>query len=148
MGLFSWLSGTSKSNPQPTGSSSPEYDNLIRGPGKFLLAVVGESHYQSDLREICGPPNEDGENKRVRAILIFEDTNPKDSLAVRVDVEGMTVGYLDRESARSFREAVDRAKLRENGLPIACNAVIRGGWDRGGEDRGSYGVWLDIPIEE
>ena len=145
MGLFSWLFGKSEDTPRPTESA--EHVNLIRGPGKFPLAVVGESHYQSNLEKICGSRKKEGENNEVRAILIFEDNNPKDSLAVRVDVEGMTFGYLDRETARSFRESVDRAKLRESGLPIACNAVIRGGWNRGGGNKGHYGVWLDIPIE-
>jgi len=145
MGLFSWLFGTSGRTPHPMESASPENVNFLRGPGMFKLAVVGESHYQSNLGKICGPPDEDGEERKVLAILIFEDSNPFDNRAVRVDVEGMTVGYLDRETARSFRERA--ASIPDNGLHLACYAVIRGGWDDGEGDRGHYGVWLDIPIE-
>ncbi|WP_211248645.1 hypothetical protein, partial [Paenirhodobacter enshiensis] len=70
--------------------------------------------------------------------------------AIAVQVHGMTVGYLSREDARTYR-----ASLREAGLgqaPCAVNAVIRGGWirpelDEDDEDaNGMYGISLDMDI--
>lgn len=147
IGVVVFLYGFRERHRQPKQSPA-ENVNFIRGPGDFQFDVVGESHYQNALKEICGPRKEDGENKKVLARLIFEDSNPHDNLAVRVDIEGKTVGYLHRSSARSFRQKVKETNIPDNGLDLACYAVIRGGWDRGGGDRGHYGVWLDIPIEK
>ena len=70
-----------------------------------------------------------------------------DPKAVRIEIEGETVGYLSRENARDYRDALRRA-----GHPrlarATCKANIRGGWDRGPDDRGHFGVWLDIPIQK
>ena len=115
----------------------------IQGPGNYEIEVVGESHYQRALESICGGRTEYSAEKYVQATLVLEDQNPHDSQAVRVDVSEMTVGYLPRDTARSYRR-----RLREAGHPRLtgrCNAVIRGGWDRGPQDRGHFGVWLDLP---
>ena len=154
MGLFSWLFGETKSKPHLKKSprvkmpTTPENVNFIRGDGSFSFEVVGESHYQSALQWICGPRKEDGENKQEIALLIFEDSNPHDNQAVCVKIRGKRVGYLSRDDARTFREMVRQANIPDNGLDLACYAVIRGGWDRGEEDEGLYGVWLDIPVED
>jgi len=124
-----------------TTSSGPVGD--LPGPGTFQIEVVGESHYQRALERICGGRSEDGANKIVEATLILEDDNPYDDKAVRVDIDGQTVGYLPRSAARLYRR-----KLRKAGharLTGKCSAVVRGGWDRGGSDRGHFGVWLDLP---
>ena len=126
-----------------TASSGPL--GHLAGPGTFQIEVVGESHYQRTLESICGGRSEDGANKIAQATVILEDDNPHDNRAVRVDIDGQTVGYLPRESARVYRR-----KLKEAGYPRltgTCSAVIRGGWDRGGDDRGYFGVWLDLPTE-
>jgi hypothetical protein len=64
--------------------------------------------------------------------------NPYDPKAVRVDIANLTVGYLSREGARAWRSS------NRTTNPYACNAVVRGGWDRGPDDQGSFGVWLDL----
>jgi hypothetical protein len=75
----------------------------VQGSGAFALPVVGESHYQETLQAICGPRSDDGEDRRVAARLVLENDNPYDSMAVRVDIQGQTVGYLSREHARRYR---------------------------------------------
>lgn len=103
----------------------------------FATEVVGESKYQRNLLKICGKRTPDGAEEYRTAVLVLESDNPHDSNAVRVDIDGLTVGYLPRARAIAWRRTspVDRH---------ACAAVIRGGWDRGGSDKGSYGVWLDL----
>ena len=115
----------------------------IQGPGSYEFDVVGESYYQDALERICGGRTKSGVEKKVVAMLVLEDSNPHDKLAVRVDVDGKPVGYLSRDEARQYRK-----RLQEQGFPeliATCNALIVGGWDRGGGDRGHFGVRLDLP---
>jgi hypothetical protein len=115
----------------------------LQGPGTYEIEVVGESHYQPALTSICGGRSEKSVKKHVQATLVLEDENPHDSQAVRIDVNDKTVGYLPRHSACEYR-----IRLREAGYPHLlghCNAEIRGGWDRGPQDRGYFGIWLDLP---
>ncbi len=117
----------------------------VNGPGLFALQIVGESHYQDALEEICGPRTEDGEDRIVDAQLIPENDNPHDPLAVRIDIDGRTVGYLSRAHAREYRQHLEEAGLA--GTAAFCQARIRGGWDRGPDDQGFYGVFLDLSTD-
>lgn len=129
------------------GKRTPPRTNLvatIQGPGTFPLHIVGESHYQDALSDITGGKTPDGVDMIVDADLVLEDSNPYDSKAVRVDIQGRTVGHLDRDTARSYRQ-----RAREGGfygIKGRCKAQIRGGWKYPGSE-GHFGVWLDIPIE-
>lgn len=117
----------------------------LPGEGDFEFAIVGERAYQSALKRICGPPTFKGYEHEATAVLILEDDNPHDNKAVRVMIDGYTVGYMPRKMAREYR-----AKIGEAGHPyglFTCAALIRGGWDRGGSDRGPYGVVLDLPVK-
>jgi hypothetical protein len=104
----------------------------------FDAEVVGESHYQSNLSKLTGGRTPDGVEKVMTATLVLEDSNPYDRYAVRVDIDGLTVGYLPKEAARAWRQkgASDR---------FTCPALICGGWDRGADDKGYFGVRLDLP---
>jgi hypothetical protein len=116
----------------------------LPGLGLFSLEAVGESNYQAALDRICGGRSFDGADLLTEATLVHEDTNPYDSQAVRVDISGKTVGYLSRKHARQFRR--EMAKAGNSGRDAVCAARVRGGWDRGSDDRGSFGVRLDIAI--
>jgi hypothetical protein len=75
----------------------------------------------------------------VTATLQPEPLNPYDPNAVAVYVGGLQVGHLARADdaglhAEIFRLSEDR--------PVTCRAVIRGGWLRGPDDEGSFGVDL------
>lgn len=104
---------------------------------------MGESHYQDALERIAGGRTDEIVEIGKVAMLIFEDSNPHDNQAVCVQIEGQTVGYLPRNTARSLR-----AKAALDGLPYGtpfqCAAQIRGGGDRGERDQGNFGVWLDF----
>lgn len=107
---------------------------------------MGESNYQRALEAICGGRCRDGWELKKQAELVLEDSNPHDSRAVRVDIEGRTVGYLSRRFAKGFRDRLALQKLPEG--PYSCPAIIVGGWDRGGGDVGHFGVRLDLPVED
>jgi hypothetical protein len=118
----------------------------IRGPGEFACEVVGESKYQHHLERIAGGRSEDSAELRKQAVLALEDDNPHDKNAVCVRIDGLRIGYLSREMAKSYRR-----QLKKQQLPIAhywCDALIVGGWERGGGDRGHFGVRLDLPMDD
>lgn len=142
--LIAWFTMRSGRKPQRKDvvRNKPAPPRVVSGR-TFSVDVVGESHYQGNLEVICGGRTEDGADKNVEATLILEDENPFDPNAVRVDIEGKTVGYLSRETARNYRRWLERKGLVHD--EIRCTAVIKGGWDRGKGDRGHFGVTLALP---
>lgn len=143
MGFFGRLFGGGQS-PPPRELQGTRV--VLEGTGAFTLPIVGESHYQEALEAICGPRSDEGEDRRVEARLVQEADNPHDALAVRVDIQGRTVGYLSREHARQYRTQLGNAG--HAGADAYCAARIRGGWDRGAGQQGYYGVFLDIPVDQ
>src|SRR5205823_14756801 len=73
------------------------------GNREFALRVVGESFYEHNLRQLCGSAQDHMRQFAATAILTLEDENPYDHNAVRVDIEGLTVGHLNRHDAITFR---------------------------------------------
>jgi len=116
----------------------------LKGDGSFEVEVVGESHYQTALESICGPRTRDSVSKHVEAVLILDDLNKHDKSAVRVEIGGKAVGYLDRDDALTYRDMLE--DMQRPKAKATCAAHIVGGWDRGTGDRGSYGVYLDFDL--
>lgn len=71
----------------------------LDGPAEYEVEVVGESHYQPALEHLCGGRSRDSAEKYCKAVLVLEDSNRHDPQAVRVDIDGRTVGYLPRHTA-------------------------------------------------
>lgn len=110
---------------------------VVRLPstGDFRQPIVGESNYQRALRSIAGPGEVEHE---CTAHLVMEPDNRYDRNAVRVDIDGVRVGYLDRDAAVLYRR---RLQAQGIGLvTVECGAKVFGG----GTGR-SLGVWLDLP---
>jgi hypothetical protein len=137
MGFFTNLFGRNRRNEAAAN---------LPGTGAYNLKVVGTSNYQSALEKICGGKTDEAQELEVRAILIHEEDNPHDKKAIRVDIDGRTVGYLSRNDAREYRKQL--SDLGQPGITAACSAMIVGGWDDGDEDVGSYGVRLDLPTKD
>jgi hypothetical protein len=113
------------------------------GDGAFRFPIVGESHYQLEIEAIAGGRSEDGaRNILVDAVLIPEPNNPYDPNAVAVKNENRTVGYLSRDTAKLFCRALEASGFEI----VSCEAVINGGWDRGPDDRGHFGVRLNAAL--
>ena len=94
----------------------------------------------------CGGRSTRSQEKIVEAALFHEDDNPYDNQAIRVTIQGKTVGYLNRKDARKYRKQLKQVGY--SGITAKCSAMIVGGWDKGGSDRGHFGVRLDLPTEE
>ena len=58
--------------------------------------MKGEASYQRNIRRVAAP------GKLVA--LVDEPTNPYDKNAVRVDVDGLTIGYVPREHAKEAKD--------------------------------------------
>ncbi|GBD45817.1 hypothetical protein HRbin41_00633 [bacterium HR41] len=146
MGLRSALRalfGTSRSNPQLPVEIGPNgaVARAELSEGDFRLEVVGESRYQDVLERIVGGRSEDGANYPTMAILLPEPENRYDPNAVQVLIAGLVVGYLSRANARVMHRPLMHFMARHD-RAFACRALIKGGWDRGPDDRGHFGVEL------
>lgn len=113
-------------------------------PGTFSFNIVGESHYQLALAEMCGGKCKDGHEKEVWALLVMQDDNPYDAHAVAVEMDTGIVGHLSRDDASRFRVAMRGMGLGDCALKVP--ALIIGGWCRSNGDKGHFGVKLDLPI--
>lgn len=101
--------------------------NIDRGDAKpfvgnrdFAVKVVGESFYENNLRELCGPAEDHMRQFAKTAILTLENDNPYDGNAVRVDVDGLTVGHLGRSDTRRFRAAYGGRGMSQ----VSCAALL------------------------
>lgn len=114
---------------------------MVWRSGSHPMPVVGESHCQTALQEICGPHNRHGHDKTFAAAIEREPSNPYDPNAVVVRVLGRKVGYLPRPQAERVSQQMDSV-----GISMAdCEARIRGGWRTNQHDEGCFGVTLAIP---
>lgn len=120
---------------EPTGmlTRAPRAPLISRAlPGGYDVQIVGESHYTAALDAVAT-----GQHTTTWADLIVEDDNPYDRNAVRVEIDGMKVGYLSKEMAPLVRPALLR--LRERGLMGRAAATINGN-----RREQIFGVTLDL----
>lgn len=113
-------------------------NNLPRS-GSYNFDIVGEASYQNALDQLAGGKTDAGVHVQKFATLIMEKNNPFDRNAVRVDIEGQTVGYLSRAHAVRFRKTINRSHC-------VAPALITGGWTRAGS-KGNYGVKLNFKFK-
>ena len=103
--------------------------------------VVGESFYQKGISSICGGHSREGHKLEIVAVLRPEPANPHDANAVAVLIDGKQVGHLPRAKAKALQKPLI-ALERSSGKPVGCRGLIVGGWDRGRNDQGQFGVQL------
>jgi hypothetical protein len=111
--------------------------------GDRRVEVVGESLHQDELLSLAGGNRRYGGVELEAVAGLVPDTADRSDLAVEID--GRVVGRLRREDAEAVRQAVDDARDRYG--DATCAALIRGGWDRGRDDVGLFGVVLFLPPE-
>lgn len=125
MGLFARLFGGRKA----------AWVTLKPGRG-WVVEVVGESQYQDAIERSYVRHGGDGHDLKVTAAVVPEDGNRHDRNAVRVEIDGRTVGYLPREIAPDYRATMGRQ-------PGTCSAKIVGGFMKDDGSQASYGVKLN-----
>lgn len=127
------------SKPEAPPPTPPDYSHLDDHP----VQIVGELNYQAALIDLCGPYTDEGRRTRVSATLIREPGNKHDSNAIRVEVQGRTVGYIDRQQAAQWAPRMD--VLPANARQAVVDAIVMGGWRRSDNDTGLYGVRIARP---
>jgi hypothetical protein len=137
--LLAWFLSKKRQRQAPLPA-----DPTIRfqGSGRYEFAVIGVSRYRPALEKIYGNDDLEHDGKQVEAVLVLENTNPHDNKAVRVDVQGRTIGYLPGDLAREYRRRLDEGGyLKVRGI---CKAKISSRLYRsiGGAD---FTVRLDLP---
>ncbi|MDV8155194.1 hypothetical protein [Acinetobacter bereziniae] len=100
----------------------------------YNFNIVGEGFYQQNLRKIAGPKEEISKFHECTARITSEPTNKFDKNAVKVEINGLLVGYLSRGDAQ---------KLAGKRINRTVDAVIDGGW-YDDIDEGQYGVKLAV----
>lgn len=106
------------------------------------VEVVGESFHQDELLSLAGGRRSFG-GVHLDAVA---ELIPVEGDGIEVRIEDRAVGFLSTHDARRFADMVDVA-IDRHGFATA-RASIRGGWDRGGEDVGLFGVSLLMPVAE
>lgn len=115
--------------------------------GDRKVDVVGESRHQDALLILSGGRRPyGGVDLDAVARLELDLDDPVETVVVRVVIDGACVGHLRLEDARSYASLVQRARSCHGSA--TCAARIRGGWDRGGDDVGPFGVALLLPAPD
>ena len=147
MGLLSWLFGEGKKTPsivKSNGVGESKKTPPVEKPnvgGTFSSYAIGHPHHQDALKSIFSDRTPENNEKLVEAILVIDDANPYNSQAVRVNIQGQTVAYLNDGNAKQFRK-----KMKEKGpseIKATCAAKIVY-WER---EFNNYLVVLDLPLE-
>lgn len=110
--------------------------------GQYNCEIVGEGSNQPTLKRLAGNHGARSAKVYATAMLVPYSTNPHDDKAVRVDINGCTVGHLSRGDARAFRRRLSANKL--GAVPTACGALVMGGFVMREGELAHYGVRLDI----
>lgn len=140
MGLFNRRRDPTSSPPAP-GLQRAEAVIFDDADSRELIAVVGESYYQEDIRGICGSHEWEDVSFDCIAALVPEPSNPYDPNAVMVQIDARLVGYLSRGDAVEYRPLIDQALAKDT--LVACRARIAG-HGPGGETS-NLGVFLHLP---
>ena len=139
MGLFTNL--FSSILPKPLSSKKEVV--YLSGNASYEMDITGEEDYQAALEDLCGPRLPEGVNQVETAWLVVADNKTNSNKnAVRVEIQGRLVGYLNLEDTIRYRRY-----LNAKGKPKAhsqCRALIKGGWVNSDGCLGPYYVALDI----
>lgn len=112
--------------------------------GADEVQVVGEADHQDVLLALSGGRRRyGGVDLTAVAELRPDDGSAIASPAVAVLVDGRHVGDLAVDDARRLLPAIEAARHAHGAA--TCRARIRGGWDRGGDAVGRFGVVLLLP---
>lgn len=118
------VKASQQSEPTNHVSSASASEFLMaRKTGGFFQEVVGESNYFSNIKKVVG---KNGPEVVVTAELVREPNNRFDNNAVRVDVSGLTVGYIPSEDARDFHELLNFAARQKKRVLVQSRVWSNG----------------------
>lgn len=101
---------------------------------EYDFDIVGEQSYQQNLARISGLKELRSKHFECYALVVSEPSNKFDKNAIRVEINGLVVGYIPKEKAK---------KLSRYSVRKTVPALINGGW-KDDYSEGNYGVKLAI----
>lgn len=101
---------------------------------EYDFDIVGEQSYQQNLAKISGLKELRSKHFECYALVVSEPSNKFDKNAIRVEINGLIVGYIPKEKAK---------KLSKYSIRKTVPALINGGW-KDDYSEGNYGVKLAI----
>jgi hypothetical protein len=146
--LSGWKDKEAKKNYHrlKDGDASPcpgqECLHALQGNNAYDFKIIGEAAFQENLLRIAGSKQEKAKCVKLDAIIQAESTNQFDAQAVRVQINGYTVGYFDRQTAMDFKTTLAARQIAP-GTVFKANASIVGGW-KDHKSEGDFSVYLDI----
>ena len=73
-----------------------------------FVSVVPDPRYQQVLASLAGPSSVRGVYLSCRALIVAEPDNPYDAAALRVEIAGKRVGYVEPDDSRAVAELLRR----------------------------------------
>jgi hypothetical protein len=145
MGFLDRLRNRRGPSADERGLSTPKHDHSSTMPvvvlsGQQDLEVVGESYRQDVLWRLSGRTLGERVECDIVAVLVPEPTNPVDPNAISVQIDGETVGYLRRATAREYLPGLKRAMSVHQACVGLRGVIVGGGYYEDGPGR--LGVWL------
>lgn len=114
-----------------------------RASGLYPVSAVGVSFYREAVAELTGNGRGTDAFSLCCARLVPYDSNEFDPNAVRIEIDGKTIGHLNRDLAIAFRcRLID---LFADSIVTTCDAAISNGLVTD-ERTYSYTVELDIDL--
>ncbi|WP_156400342.1 HIRAN domain-containing protein [Caulobacter sp. Root655] len=145
--LFGGISGREpEAKPSAVQQKAPSQNVRklrVVGKGGYPRDAVGESNYQEALSRVCGGHNRHGHELTTTGVLMPEPTNPYDPNAIMVTIGGERVGYLARDEAKRYGDALVAAGF--GGQSATVDVKVVGGWRTNQHDEGHFGVKLALP---
>lgn len=122
-------------------TGSPNYAHWD-STGMFKVAVVGTSYYREQIAAIAQNPPEVHALVTCLAYLVPDNQNSHDRNAVRVVIEGQTVGHLAADYAKIYRSYINELPSHIKHISVAA-AITNGLTTR--DKKYEYTIELDIP---
>lgn len=140
MGLLDRLRGGRRESSGPAPVETTVVSVSLLG-GQDDLEVVGERAYQDFLWDLSGGTVGDRIRRHIVAVLVPEPTNPYDTNAIAVQIEGHAVGYLPRATAQEYLPGLQHLMSVHGGYVALRGVIVGGGYYDDGPGR--LGVWLE-----
>ena len=139
MGLFTNLFSSIIPKPQ----ANEKEVVYLSGNASYEMDITGEADFQAVLEDLCGPRLPEGVHQVETAwLLVIDNKTDSNKNAVRVEIRGRLVGYLNLEDTIRYRRYLNaKGKPKAHGQ---CRALIKGGWVNSDGSQGPYYVALDI----
>jgi hypothetical protein len=107
------------------------------------LEVSGEFYHQSAIRKVLGGEAREGVRFLTVATLLPNPQHNKDKNAVEVLIDGQLVGYLSREQAVGYHNAMAEAGHQGRGLGNVEARIF--GRPLDADNHGGFGVAIYLP---